>query len=197
MIFTPTAVAESAHIALGYRITIGQNRGDTSAREPRTYHGRGFSLCPRSRLPSHRAACDRDAIHRRRVAPEFDCPHGVDQTSRPGKMRASRALQAGHIAANSRRNRCAKPCSPSRWRWRSQGLRHSPPTRKPRAEPTTSAALRRILPPSNRRRAGDGDLIAGRDSPVSAAAGAAVPPLLVIDKREAAATAASFPYRVP
>jgi hypothetical protein len=52
-------------------------------------------------------------------------------------------------------------------------LAFAPPTRKPRAEPTTSAALRRILPPSNRRRAGDGDLIAGRDSPVSAAAGAA------------------------
>src|SRR2546430_15653135 len=45
MIFTLTAVAESAHIALACRITISQNRGDTSAREPRTYHGRGFSLC--------------------------------------------------------------------------------------------------------------------------------------------------------
>jgi len=34
MIFTPMAVAESAHIALGYRITIGQNRGDTLHESP-------------------------------------------------------------------------------------------------------------------------------------------------------------------
>src|SRR5262249_59538245 len=38
------AVAESAHAALPSIITISQNRGDASAREPRTYHGRGFSL---------------------------------------------------------------------------------------------------------------------------------------------------------
>jgi len=51
------AVAESAHIALGYRITIGQNRGDTSAREPRTYHGRGFSLWPALARPHPRCLC--------------------------------------------------------------------------------------------------------------------------------------------
>ena len=42
--FRLEAVARSAHAALRYNITISQNRGDASAREPRTYHGRGFSL---------------------------------------------------------------------------------------------------------------------------------------------------------
>src|SRR6266511_3102070 len=107
MIFTLTAVAESAHIALACRITIGQNRGDTSAREPRTYHGRGFSLCPPLLLAPHpRCPVIATQIHRRRVAPKLGRPHGVDQTNRASKMRASRALQAGHTAANSRRNRC-------------------------------------------------------------------------------------------
>jgi len=43
-LFESEAVAETAQIALAWGITIRQNRGDTSAREPRTYHGRGFSL---------------------------------------------------------------------------------------------------------------------------------------------------------
>jgi hypothetical protein len=42
--FRLEAVARSAHAALRCNITISQNRGDASAREPRTYHGRGFSL---------------------------------------------------------------------------------------------------------------------------------------------------------
>ena len=42
--FRLEAVARSAHAALRYDITISQNRGNASAREPRTYHGRGFSL---------------------------------------------------------------------------------------------------------------------------------------------------------
>src|SRR5262245_58911823 len=44
IVFGFAAVAESAHAALPSIITISQNRGDASAREPRTYHGRGFSL---------------------------------------------------------------------------------------------------------------------------------------------------------
>jgi len=43
-LFELEAVAQSAQIALAWGITIRQNRGDTTAREPRTYHGRGFSL---------------------------------------------------------------------------------------------------------------------------------------------------------
>ena len=43
-LFELDAVAETAQIALAWGITIRQNRGDTTAREPRTYHGRGFSL---------------------------------------------------------------------------------------------------------------------------------------------------------
>src|SRR5262245_9230245 len=43
IIFGFGAVAGSAHTALRSAITISQNRGDASAREPRTYHGRGFS----------------------------------------------------------------------------------------------------------------------------------------------------------
>src|SRR5262249_55445287 len=46
IVFGFAAVAESAHAALPSIITISQNRGDASAREPRTYHGRGFSLLP-------------------------------------------------------------------------------------------------------------------------------------------------------
>jgi hypothetical protein len=44
IVFGFAAVAESARAALPSIITISQNRGDASAREPRTYHGRGFSL---------------------------------------------------------------------------------------------------------------------------------------------------------
>jgi hypothetical protein len=53
--FRLEAVARSAHAALRCTITISQNRGDASAREPRTYHGRGFSLLD-ARL---RALCPR------------------------------------------------------------------------------------------------------------------------------------------
>jgi hypothetical protein len=42
--FRLKAVARNAHAALRCNITISQNRGNASAREPRTYHGRGFSL---------------------------------------------------------------------------------------------------------------------------------------------------------
>jgi hypothetical protein len=52
MIFTLMAVAESAHIALAYRITIGQNRGDTSA--PTTAGASLFApalACPLTALP--------------------------------------------------------------------------------------------------------------------------------------------------
>src|SRR5262245_55539414 len=45
--FRLEAVARSAHAALRCNITISQNRGNASAREPRTYHGRGFSLWAR------------------------------------------------------------------------------------------------------------------------------------------------------
>jgi len=48
--FRLEAVARSAHAALRCNITISQNRGDASAREPRTYHGRGFSLLD-ARIP--------------------------------------------------------------------------------------------------------------------------------------------------
>ena len=44
IVFGFATVAGSAHAALPSNITISQNRGDASAREPRTYHGRGFSL---------------------------------------------------------------------------------------------------------------------------------------------------------
>src|SRR5262249_47640199 len=44
IVFGFAAVAESARAALLSIITISQNRGDASAREPRTCHGRGFSL---------------------------------------------------------------------------------------------------------------------------------------------------------
>jgi hypothetical protein len=43
-LFELEAVAQTAQISLAWGITIRQNRGDTTAREPRTYHGRGFSL---------------------------------------------------------------------------------------------------------------------------------------------------------
>src|SRR5215468_5329230 len=43
-LFELEAVAQTAQIALAWGITIRQNRGDTTAREPRTYQGRGFSL---------------------------------------------------------------------------------------------------------------------------------------------------------
>jgi len=43
-LFELEAVAQTAQIALACGITIRQNRGDTTAREPRTYHGRGPSL---------------------------------------------------------------------------------------------------------------------------------------------------------
>jgi hypothetical protein len=46
IVFGFAAVAESARAALLSIITISQNRGDASAREPRTCHGRGFSLLP-------------------------------------------------------------------------------------------------------------------------------------------------------
>src|SRR5262249_9957450 len=46
IVFGFAAVAESAHAALPSIITINQNRRRASAREPRTYHGRGFSLLP-------------------------------------------------------------------------------------------------------------------------------------------------------
>jgi len=46
IVFGFAAVAGSAHAALRSNITISQNRGEASAREPRTYHGRGFSLWP-------------------------------------------------------------------------------------------------------------------------------------------------------
>ena len=46
IVFGFATVAGSAHAALPSNITISQNRGDASAREPRTYHGRGFSLLP-------------------------------------------------------------------------------------------------------------------------------------------------------
>ena len=52
IVFGFAAVAGSAHAALPSNITISQNRGDASAREPRTYHGRGFSLWPPSSMPS-------------------------------------------------------------------------------------------------------------------------------------------------
>jgi hypothetical protein len=42
--FRLEAVARRAHTALRCNITISQNRGNASAREPRTCHGRGFSL---------------------------------------------------------------------------------------------------------------------------------------------------------
>ena len=42
--FRLEAVARNAHAALRCNITNSQNRGNASAREPRTYHGRGFSL---------------------------------------------------------------------------------------------------------------------------------------------------------
>jgi hypothetical protein len=42
--FRLEAVARNTHAALRCNITIGQNRGNASAREPRTCHGRGFSL---------------------------------------------------------------------------------------------------------------------------------------------------------
>jgi hypothetical protein len=42
--FRIEAVARSTHAALRCDITISQNRGKASAREPRTCHGRGFSL---------------------------------------------------------------------------------------------------------------------------------------------------------
>jgi hypothetical protein len=48
--FRLEAVARSTHAALRCNITISQNRGDASAREPRTYHGRGFSLLDASIL---------------------------------------------------------------------------------------------------------------------------------------------------
>lgn len=51
IVFGFAAVAGSAHAALPSNITISQNRGDASAREPRTYHGRGFSLWPPSSTP--------------------------------------------------------------------------------------------------------------------------------------------------
>src|SRR5215467_7172600 len=44
IVFAFAAVAGSAHAALRSDITIRQNRGEASAREPRTYHGRGLSL---------------------------------------------------------------------------------------------------------------------------------------------------------
>jgi hypothetical protein len=43
-LFELEAVAQTAQISLAWGITIRQNRGDTTAREPRTYHGRGFLL---------------------------------------------------------------------------------------------------------------------------------------------------------
>jgi hypothetical protein len=49
--FRIEAVARSAHAALPCNITISQNRGNASAREPRTYHGRGFSLLARGIWP--------------------------------------------------------------------------------------------------------------------------------------------------
>src|SRR5438874_7840652 len=65
MLFELDAVAETAQIALAWGITIRQNRGDTTAREPRTYHGRGFSL---SAIPERRApirpSFDRSSRHR-------------------------------------------------------------------------------------------------------------------------------------
>jgi hypothetical protein len=51
--------------------------------------------------------------------------------------------------------------SPLRSHCCSQDRRSSPPTRKPRAEPITSPVLRRTSRRSNRRRAADGDRIAG------------------------------------
>jgi hypothetical protein len=61
IVFAFAAVAGSAHPALRSNITIRQNRGEASAREPRTYHGRGFSLLrqllseaePRAARPTH------------------------------------------------------------------------------------------------------------------------------------------------
>jgi hypothetical protein len=48
--FRLEAVARRAHAALRCSITISQNRGNASAREPRTCHGRGFLfLTPDSR----------------------------------------------------------------------------------------------------------------------------------------------------
>src|SRR5206468_8579913 len=66
MLFELDAVAETAQIALAWGITIRQNRGDTTAREPRTYHGRGFSLSatPERRSTLRPCVFDRASGHR-------------------------------------------------------------------------------------------------------------------------------------
>ena len=92
--FRAPIVAESARIALPYRITIRQNRGDTSAhthtREPRTYHGRGFSLCP-GETPLDPPNAPPPLRVRLSAAPTRNpAMVDVDQMRRAGKMRRSR-----------------------------------------------------------------------------------------------------------
>src|SRR5262250_1610930 len=115
-LFELEAVAQTAQIALAWGITIRQNRGDTTAREPRTYHGRGLSLSV-SRRPDRstlRAMPSCDSRLTSVSAPPLASSAvahtvivDVDQNGWASKIdRAWGAL--GGIATLEGENRCAK-----------------------------------------------------------------------------------------
>jgi hypothetical protein len=124
-LFELEAVAQTAQISLAWGITIRQNRGDTTAREPRTYHGRGFSLSAsrrdrfdrcydpcqsrdRSSDVGVRAAARHESKrHRDAAPPRILRIVDVDQNGWASKI--DRAWGAfGGIAALEGQNRCAK-----------------------------------------------------------------------------------------
>src|SRR5262249_892193 len=107
IVFGFAAVAESARAALPSIITISQNRGYASAREPRPYHGRGFSL-----LVAASSCCDPSA-----ASPKSDRSHlwsATDLTKRSvrcyhcrrGKMHGPCELRIARAVA-CRRRACA------------------------------------------------------------------------------------------